>query len=34
MAMAKGFDPTSLGRWSWTRFQGRNNRFLRIFSGY
>jgi hypothetical protein len=33
-AMSKGRDPTSLGRWSWTRFQGRNNRFIRIFAGY
>jgi len=33
-AMSKGRDPTSLGRWSWTRYQGRNNRFLRIFAGY
>jgi len=33
-AAAKGYDPSTLGRRFWTRFQGRNNKFLRIYSGY
>ena len=32
--MSSGCDPTGLGRWVWTRFQGRNGRTLRIITGY
>jgi hypothetical protein len=30
----KGWDPTNMGRWCWTKFRGRNNHCLRIFSAY
>ncbi len=33
-AIAKGADPTKLGRWSWTRYRGRNNHTLRVIVGY
>ncbi len=30
----KGADTSNLGRWSWTRYRGRNNQTLRIISAY
>ncbi len=30
----KGADTTKLGRWSWTRYRGRNNQTLRVIVGY
>lgn len=30
----KGADTTNLGRWSWTRYRGKNNQTLRIISAY
>ena len=33
-AAGSGKDPTHLGRWCWTRYQGANNSFLRIVSAY
>jgi hypothetical protein len=30
----KGYDKTLLGRWSWTRFQGKNGQTLRIIVSY
>jgi hypothetical protein len=30
----KGGDPSNLGRWSWTRYQGKNNQTLRIITAY
>ena len=33
-AMTSGSDPTGLGRWVWTRYQGRNSTTLRIITGY
>ena len=30
----KGWDPTNMGRWCWTKFRGRNDHCLRIFSAY
>jgi len=33
-AVDKGADPTNLGRWCWTRFQGRNGHTLCILSAY
>jgi len=32
--ISKGVDPSALGRWCWTRFQGRNRHTLRVFSAY
>jgi hypothetical protein len=29
-----GTDKTGMGRWTWTRFRGRNNVMLRIITGY
>ena len=33
-AISSGNDPTGLGRWVWTKFQGRNASTLRIITGY
>ena len=33
-AILSGCDPTGLGRWVWTRYQGRNSSYLRIITGY
>jgi hypothetical protein len=33
-AMESGADPSGLGRWVWTLFQGRNKVRLRVISGY
>jgi hypothetical protein len=30
----KGADPSNLGRWTWTRYRGKNNYTLRIISAY
>ena len=30
----KGADTSNLGRWSWTRYRGKNNQTLRIISAY
>jgi len=32
--VGKGSDPSKLGRWTWTRYRGRNNITLRIISAY
>lgn len=32
--MEKGMDPSNLGRWTWTRYKGKRNHFLRIFVAY
>ncbi len=32
--ISKGFDPSNLGRWTWTRYRGRNNHTLRVICGY
>ena len=32
--MSKGVDTTGLGRWSWTRYRGRNGITLRVVSAY
>jgi hypothetical protein len=32
--ISKGADPNRMGRWCWTRYRGRNNHTLRIFSCY
>jgi hypothetical protein len=32
--IGQGKDPTGLGRWIWTRYRGRNNTTLKIFSAY
>ena len=32
--ISKGFDPSNLGRWTWTRYRGRNNHTLCIICGY
>ena len=32
--VSKGSDPSNLGRWTWTRYRGRNNHTLRIVCGY
>ena len=33
-ALSSGIDPTGLGRWVWTRYQGRNGCTLRLITGY
>jgi hypothetical protein len=30
----KGCDTSNLGRWTWTRYRGRNNQTLRIITAY
>jgi hypothetical protein len=30
----KGRDPSNLGRWCWTRYKGRSNCTLRIYTAY
>jgi hypothetical protein len=32
--VGKGSDPSNLGRWTWSRYRGRNNHTLRIICGY
>jgi hypothetical protein len=32
--VSKGSDPSNLGRWTWTRYRGRNNHTLRIICAY
>jgi hypothetical protein len=32
--IAKGWDPSKLSRWSWTRYRGRSDHTLRIISAY
>ncbi len=32
--IASGKDTANIGRWCWTRFRGRNNVTLRVFSAY
>ena len=32
--MGKGVDVSNLGRWSWTKFQGKGSRVLRIVTAY
>ncbi|MFN9981032.1 MAG: hypothetical protein ACK53Y_13985, partial [bacterium] len=32
--IAKGIDPLNLGRWCWSKYQGRNNCTLKVFSAY
>jgi hypothetical protein len=33
-AFESGRDLTNLGRWFWTKYRGKDNRILRIFTGY
>jgi hypothetical protein len=33
-AIEKGWDKSNLGRWTWTRFQGRNDQMLRVVTAY
>ena len=32
--MGKGIDMSNLGRWSWTKFQGKGGRVLKIVTAY